>query len=265
MNRSISQVGTTEPFLLQVSRGQVYGHSHTTKFGSNSGVTTTYAPVSAGGVYRTPQVSGATQLRVKAGGNAADTAAGAGAREVTVYGLDATGAEISEALATAGASASAPTSQSFLRAFRVIVTAAGAYATAAAGSHVGDIVIEDAAGTQDWATIDASSGFPLGQSTIACYTVPLGYSAFVRSIGVTVNSTKACDFIFFQRRNILETAAPYSAMRVVEQLQGVSGGVTSDLWVPLEFPALTDIGLMARVGSTTGSAEGNFDIVLVRD
>jgi hypothetical protein len=36
--RSISQVGTTEPFELQVGRGQIPGHSVTHVFGHNPDV-----------------------------------------------------------------------------------------------------------------------------------------------------------------------------------------------------------------------------------
>ena len=45
------------------------------KFGDNTAVGTSYVPITGNGIYRTPQVSGATTLRVKAGGDANDTAA----------------------------------------------------------------------------------------------------------------------------------------------------------------------------------------------
>ena len=42
------------------------------KFSRNSTVGTSFEPLCEGGVYQTPQVSGATPLRIAAGGNAAD-------------------------------------------------------------------------------------------------------------------------------------------------------------------------------------------------
>ena len=95
---------------FNIASGRIPGLSVVHKFGRAS-VGTTYSPVTFGGVYNTPQVAGATTLRVKAG-DANDTAAGTGAREVTLIGLDETGAEVTEAVATAGAAASATTTAS---------------------------------------------------------------------------------------------------------------------------------------------------------
>ena len=40
--RSITQVGTSEPFELQVSRGQIPGHSVRNLFGTNPAIGTTF-------------------------------------------------------------------------------------------------------------------------------------------------------------------------------------------------------------------------------
>ena len=62
MTRSMSQMGTTEPFYLQATRGQIGGHTVIQKFGRNDSIGTTFSPVTIGGVYQTPQ--SATQLRI---------------------------------------------------------------------------------------------------------------------------------------------------------------------------------------------------------
>lgn len=231
------------------------------KFGQSLDVGTSYAPVSIGEIYRTPQVAGATALRVKAGGDAGDTAAGAGARGVTLIGLDETGAYAEETIATAGISASSNTTTTFLRLFRAFVSASGTYATASAGSHVADIVIENSAGTEDWATIKLSN-FPLGQSEIGFYTVPLGKRALVQQIVLEVDATKAVDFIFLQRPNILETSDPYSAMRVVQGFSGVEGVFNLQLANPYIFSALTDIGFMAK-GSSPAEVSCDFEMQIL--
>lgn len=57
------------------------------KFGDNPAVGTTYEIIeSGGGVY--PWPTSAQPVRIRAGGNAADTAGGAGARSILVTGLD---------------------------------------------------------------------------------------------------------------------------------------------------------------------------------
>lgn len=245
-----------------LTAGDVEGWSVVHKFGHNQAVGTTYAPITYGSLYPTPQVSAATALRVKAG-NAADTADGAGARKVMLYGIDETGAEVSEELTTAGASASSPTSATFLRLFRAFVSESGTYASASAGSHAAAITIENAAGTEDWATI-ALEGFPRGQSYIGAYTVPLGKTAYLMSAHASTDSTKVTDLILFFRPNILQTSAPYSAMRAQRDVHvGPRGFADILLDAPMgPYAALTDIGFMGKVDSGTAEVDVNFEIWL---
>ena len=148
---------------LDAARGLTIGQKTVAKFGRNESVGTSFEPVALGGVYQTPQAASATTLRIKSGGDSNDTAAGSGARQVTLEGLDENFEEVSETVATNGASASSATTATFTRLYRVYVSESGTYATLAAGSHVGDIVIENGSGGTDWATISATD-FPQSQS-----------------------------------------------------------------------------------------------------
>ena len=250
---------------LNISAGRVSNSSNVHKFGANLAVPTAFTPMCIGGIWRTPQVAGAVSLRVKAGGNAADTAAGAGAREVTLEGLDETGAAVTEAVATAGASASAGTTATFIRINRAYVSAVGAYSDpngATSGSMTADIVIEDAGGVADWATVQLDV-FGDAQSFIGCYAVPLGKTAYMPSWFVQVDSNKAMDFHFFKRENILQAAAPYSALRVQFGAFGVTDNVTIRPLTPGgPFPALTDLIWMGRVDTSTGIGAVDFEIIL---
>ena len=252
---------------LDIARGQSTGITTDKKFGRNAAVGTTYLPVALGGIYRTPQSGSATTLRVKAG-NANDTAAGSGARQITLIGLDENFNEVTETLATAGTSASSPTTATFTRLFRCFVSQSGAYATSAAGSHAADIVIENSAGTEDWATID-SSNFPKGQSEIGAYTVKAGVTGYVKLRDLSIDSGKTVDLVFFSRANCDETAAPYTAMRAQSVVSGVSGGsieTFGSVDVPFgPFVGPTDIGFMARVNSGTASVSVEFEIFSVSE
>lgn len=249
-------------FYMDVARGGRRKYSVVHKFGRNDNVSTTFVPIAPGGIYRTPQVSGATTLRVKAG-NANDTAAGSGARKVTLVGIDASGDEVTEEITTNGESAGTASTNSFIRLYRAYVSESGTYATQSAGSHSAAIVIENSAGTQDWLTINAAD-FPHGQSEVGVYTVPNGYTAFVNSIDVNVDSTKTADVLLFKRENILETAAPYTAMRVQYEMTAVQGPVSVRFQAPLgPYPAGTDIGFMAKVATTAAEVDVNFDIILI--
>lgn len=247
---------------LMVSQGLIGGSQPIHKFGHNKAVGTTYVPVTSGGVWETPQVSGATTLRVKAGGDAADTALGLGAQAVMIEGISPTGALITDTLATAGVSASAVTANTYIRILRVTVTGSGVYADQSTPSHVGDIVIE-ASGGGDWATI-IQNGYGHSQSQIGVYTVPLGFDAYLESAQVTVESNKLVDTLILQRQNILQTSAPYSASRVVQEFIGLEGGVYETVFgVPIKFPELTDFGYMARVDSQTAKVSVDMEITLI--
>lgn len=258
MSRSFST-----DWLIEVARGNVPGASLVHKFGMNYAVGGTYVPLCVGGLYNTPQTGSATTLRIKAG-NANDTAAGSGAREITLQGLDETGALVSEAVATAGASASSATTATFMRLFRAYVSASGTYATQTTGSHSADIDIENGAGGTDWATI-YSTGFPHSQSEICVYSVPLGKKAYVLDYGITSDANKDFDFIFFKRESILATSAPYEAMRIQFEGVGIEGEIKRVFRDPLEFPALTDFGFMVTVGTGTAQMSGDMNILLIDD
>lgn len=256
------------PPWLDIARGLATGITVVKKFGRNPSVGTTFVPITRSGLYRTPQASGATALRIKAGGNANDTAAGTGARSVTLYGLDQNFALAQETIATNGASASSATTTTFTRLFRIRVASSGTYATATAGSHAGAITIENAAGTEDWGVVGVTD-FPKASSEIGAYSVPSGYTAYVFRGDITIDSGKTAEMIFFYRAGANETAAPYSPMIAQSVLTGLVGGNALSLvghQLPLgPFVGPCDIGWMGRVTATTGSIAAEFEIFLVQE
>jgi len=252
------------PWSHHLSMGNMFqAHVHH-QFGRNVAVGTSYAPVSDLGIYRTPQAGAATPLRVKAGGNAADTASGAGARSVKLYGLSATGDEITEVVATAGASASASTTQSFIRLYLAEVYESGTYATQAAGSHIGNITIENAAGTEDWAQIQLN-GFPSGTTGIGTISIPRNHVALVTSIQISpeAGGTKTTDVIILKREGILQVAAPYRPIAKVQEFIGMQTPVEISFDMPLRFPELTDIGVMAKCSSGTRAVSVDMEVIFL--
>ena len=250
-------------FYLEAAKGNIPEHSIVHKFGKNSSVGTNFVAITNGGIYNTPQVSGATTLRIKAG-NANDTALGSGAREITIIGIDETGAEQTEILATAGAVASASTTVTFIRLLKAFVSGSGTYATQIAGSHVGDIVIENGAGGTDWGVI-RSTGFPASETEIGAYTIPDGYTGYFLSGYGFSDSSKTTELMFFMRQGILDTAAPYQAMRVLfeEYVQG--GGFTIEPKAPILIGTACDVGFLAKVDVSTSEVEVDFEILLVKN
>ena len=231
------------------------------KFGSST-VTTTLGIVSRGNDYQMVQPSAATLLRVKAG-DAGDTAAGAGARTINVQGLDANGAEQTDTLTTNGTSAGANGVIEFVRVYRAWVDTSGTYGVSGSPSHIDEIVIENAAGDADWITIPSES-LGIGQSEVAAFTVPAGKSAWIAGYDISVDSAKSTNVHLFKREGILDTAAPYKAVREIVRHVGLGSPFRQAYEIPDgPYPPLTDIWAEAKVGASTGEVSVNMEIIIV--
>jgi hypothetical protein len=250
-----------DAYSLNLAKGLIGGHSVIHKYGRNPGLGTSFAPVSLGGVYQTPTSAVSLEFVSNA---AADALNGAGMHELTVEGLDANWdlqTEVMAAHATDGTTAVAVTG-TWLRVFRAYVSLSGTYASASAGSHSGDITIRVASAGATWATID-DTDFPLGQTEIGAYTVPLGKTAYLSSLHLDVNTSQTVDALFFQRPLANDVSSSYSAMRVVLQFDGISGPDDLHPEVPFgPFVGPCDLVFMAK-GASNNDIDVDFELILV--
>lgn len=256
---------TSKDFLLEVQEGKHPGVSIVEKFGRNSAVGTTMVPVCDGGFYLTPTPSNAVTLEVIST-DANDTAAGTGAREVTLVYLDATGALQTGTIATNGTSASTETIAGVWRLLRAYVSDSGTYATQSAPSQAGAITIRVESAGDTWGTIPlAVTGFGSGQSLIGAYTVPDGHTAYIIGKRIFVDSQKTADIFFFKRENADDETAGYSPIRVQNEYVGIAApaALNNRTWARVE--ANTDIGFMAVVASGTADVSVEFDLLLIED
>ena len=235
----------TEEFLLDLSMGH-YKPSWIPvhKFGRNVAIPNgAWATIANLGAAPYPFPAAPTTVRIKAGGNAADTEDGAGARSVIVTGIDSNMQEVSETLVTAGASASLSTTTEFWRVYFANVVDAGVYATP---YNTGPIVIENTAGTADLLRMEAEEG----QTLLGIYSVPAGRTLLVLSVRLSVDANKAADVRLFKRENFDVVTPPVTSRRLVDWWDGQVGSDTFAGSHPSEAvigPA--DIWLEAR-GST---------------
>lgn len=250
------------PQFFDIARGLVQQGKVVRQFGTNPAVGTTYVPVTRAGVYQTPQPAGAVQLRIRAGGDPADSAVGTGAREITIEGIGPDGLPVSEAIATAGASASSLTAQSFIRVTRAYVSQSGSYGSQTVFSHAGSILIEDGAGNL-WCRIHDTT-IPRGQTEIAVYTVPRYQRFYLAELTIETDPANKINVVLFERRNILESAPPYSAMRMLFEFPSISGYNSVSLNPPIVVPELTDIGFLATIGSGTAAVSCSLNGVELR-
>lgn len=186
-------------FFFEVSKGNISGHAAVHIIGGNQSVGTTTEDIWSAGGTKTWITSASTMETLSSDVN--DTAAGTGAREVTVYGLDASFNEISEAVATNGTTA-VTTTASFIRVNKTVVTSAGSYG----GNNVGEITTRVSGGGVTQCHILA--GF--GEDTGSHYTVPAGKTAYVVSALPSVNNSFTSHTELKKREGADTVSVPFS-------------------------------------------------------
>ena len=180
---SISRVGTSEPFNLQIARGQIAYHKSIFKFGFNPDVDDSLETIWAeGGLYS--YLSAATVLKISSS-STNDTSAGTGARTVTLSGLDANYDEISETITLNGQTAVNST-LSYLRIYRMTVDTAGSGGQNAGVIYAGTGTVTSGVPANKYATIAIGDN----QTLMALWTVPRGYTAYLSQTDVTAATTQ---------------------------------------------------------------------------
>lgn len=192
-------------------------------------------------------------LRIKAGGNANDTANGSGARSVVLqpHRSDFTWVDDeSIILTTNGASASSPTSESFIRCINAYVLTAGTYANGANdGSNTGSIIIETTGGIEI-AAIEPSDG----DAEMSMFTVPTGYTLWLDSFDLSVEANQPSTIHFYMRQHADVVSAPVAARRTLATATGIQGPVQFPLNFRIAIPEKTDLWVRATAGSGGTSA-----------
>ncbi len=252
-------------FYLEAEKGNVPGHRVFTLFGRNESVDNNDAAICLNGIYRMPNFSNATQLRIKAGGNAGDSFAGAGARGVTFFGLNELGDRVTETVQTEGNGASALTTNTFSRLFGARVSESGSYVTDFPNdSQLGVITIEDAAGTEDWAIIDQE----ISRTQLGAYSIPKGETAHFLNIYSSSDGNKPYNFSLISRTGIDILTAPFAPFVKAGSIIGLEVPFSPIFSTPIgPFPELTDLVFLAEaVGGGGGiDVSVNFTMILIRD
>lgn len=250
--RSISQVGTSEPFELQVARGQITAHYRLHKFGFNPDIDNSLETVWAqGGLYS--YLNAASVLKVSSS-STNDTSASTGARTVQLYGLDENYNEIDETVTLNGQTA-VNTTNSFLRINRMIVRSAGTGGGNAGVVYAGTGTVTSGVPDNKYATIAVGDN----QTLMALWTVPAGHTAYLYETHVTAACTTS--------NKLLTTtivARPEEEVFQVKDKFGIQvdgGDVRQTYHFPLNFTEKTDI----EVRSISDSGSGNVQVSAALD
>ncbi len=199
-------------------------------------------------------------------GDADDTVAGTGARVVTIFGLDSTGAEISEDINMNGETV-VQSSNSYLRINKVVVKECGTYG----GCNFDDITTQVTGGGSILArisgaeTIDTAT-YGLGVSQLGLYSVPLNKTAFLTRLKVNSDSSKVVEIYVYCRSRIEDNSAPMSPRFLLWSNTSLIGAdeIIFDSYIAI--PHKSDIWFRAKGGDAQGGAvEVSMDLIIVDD
>jgi len=238
---------------VDMSEGRVLNTDFIHKFGRNPNVGGAPETIwMQGGIYS--YLTSPSTVYVTSN-DAADAAAGTGARSVTVQGLDVNYQEVEETL-TVGGSVS---TVEFLRVFRAFVVDSGSE-----GTNVGDVKVTTGAGGSgtvlaDIGTIGTGTTFGLGQSQLALYTIPAHCTGYLITWNVGIGAYNSTATVSLYTR-VFDTG--YESFRTRDIMDVPGGFHTRNYNVPIKIPARTDIEVRA-IASTGSIISASFDLVLV--
>ena len=240
--RSISQVGTSEPFNLQVARGQIPGHKLQFKFGHNAAVGATEETIWAeGGLYVYP--TSATQMTVSSS-SADDAAAGTGARTINIQGLDADYNEISEDIILNGQTP-VTTVNSYLRINRGTVLTAGTGGKNAGIIRAGTGTVTSGVPANVFLSVDGDGD---NQTLMCLWTVPAGYTAFMVQTNVSTGNSSNTPALL---KTTLVARPHGGVFNTKDRITLKDGNQLQDFNFPLRFTEKTDLEVRAKSSSAS--------------
>lgn len=252
---SVSNLGKSEEFYLQVARGQIGGHRVVLRSGLNRDIDSgaDESLWDNGGLYVFPP---AASVMTVSSSSANDTAAGTGARTVLVSGLNASYVEQQEVISLNGQTA-VTTANSYLRVFQLTTLTAGSGATNAGNIYIGTGTVTAGVPAAVYAQIPV--GF--GTNQAAQYTVPAGHTAYlVDIIGSCIASATNQNTLLSIR------ARPFGGVFLRGGHLVVSGGVVYlGSVIPRSFPEKTDIDAIATTTDTNVTAAATLRYLLVQN
>jgi hypothetical protein len=251
---SITRQGTFEPFGLQVSRGQIQGHSSVIVFGYNPDVDTSEESVwPDGGTI--PHPTSASVLKISSS-SANDTSAGTGARSVFIEGLDGDYNVVSETVILSGQTA-VNTTKSYLYVNSFYVVSVGSGGENAGNINAGTGTVT--AGVPAVLYDIIATGY--NSRTTGHYCVPAGYTGYliqgVFSSGQASGSTAVTGF--------LKQHGPDGILRV-GAVTTVNNSTADYLFeMPLQIPEKNCVGSTAIGSASNNAVSSYFNIVLIKN
>lgn len=233
----------TDDTKLNIARGLVRKTSSLFKFGFNDTVGTAYETIwDGGGTYTYPTV--ANTVVVTSDGAANDSGV-----KVTVSGLDANYADLSEEV-TLNASGTATTGNTFIRVFRSFNSG-----STEMNSDSDDMVL-----THSGTTVAQFKG-ENNQTLMAVYTVPAGKTFYMKKVMVSAHEESGNKFVTVkllckESNGVFRTQIIFGMKNQFDVLE---------FDVPLKFTEKTDIEVRAKTSSSDTDVSASFEGIIYDD
>lgn len=204
--------------------------------------------------------------------NINDDITGTGARTVVIEGLDQNFNQVSETVSLgqvagtgiyAGKELSNPTTTTWRRIYRAYVASTGSCNSAAMLTdcdNAGLITIANTTSNVTFAVISAGTS----QTLQAIYTVPAGYTAYMKAVSVSIDTaSKVAEVALYQVTNADAAAAPFGAKRKAWSAIQAQGDIVQRFDYSVAFSEKTDLFILATGGQNNSAVFGDFTLLLV--
>jgi len=251
---SVTRQGQFEPFGLQVSRGQIDGHSTVIVFGYNPDVDTSEETVwPDGGTIPHPTV--ASVLKISSS-STDDASAGTGARTVYVEGVDGSYNIVSETVVLNGQTA-VNTTNSYLYVNSFYVATAGS-----GGANAGNI---------NAGTGTVTSGVPAvlydiiatgyNNRTTGHYCVPAGYTGYMTEGSISAGQASGSTAV----TAYLRQHGPDGILRVGAIATVNNNEASFQFDQPYKIPEKNCVGATAIGAAANNAVSSYFNIILIKN
>jgi len=254
--RSISQLGGSEPFELQLSRGQIPGHSVIHVFGHNpdvdNNVEATVWPIS-GAVLGHP--TSPTIMKISSS-NVNDTAEGTGARTVRILGINGTGGYVEEVVSLNGQTA-VNTTNTYDAIETMTVLTAGSGGVNAGTIYSGTGAVASGVPAVPYSAIGTGDN----TSLVGHWTCPKGYTGYLVAGKLTTGTTTASQYVVGKLKLRNTNGLVYTA--------AITTLADGTAWYDFTYPIKITAG-QCVTATVTGKGNNNdvssyFQIVLIKN
>jgi len=242
--------------MLEIPRGTLAGFSSVNKFGRNNDVDAAAAEdIWDGGALWVPPTTHRTHAIVSS--DAADTAAGTGARTVTLFGLNSSWAEVSETVTLDGTTP-VNTVGTYHRIYRMFVASAGSGL-----KNAGNITATAATDGTVTARITAA----LGQTLMAIYTVPAGKTAYMTDYYAAINiaggGAAYADIELYVRPDVSVATSPYQLKHFLNLATTGTSYLRHEFAPYFKITERSDIIMRSATTVNNTDVSAGFDLILV--